>query len=119
MSSGPSRIRGILPWGRLGGRGSGPRDDLVDLLLEEGQLVGVEGGRIHGDQQDAVVDRDLVADRLDEPQDRDEIVVRDEVLDRVEEDHAALVAEELFDRQREFLDVLRPDRVLLPDVAKP
>ena len=93
---------------------------MIDLLLQEGELVGVQGRRIHRDQEDRVVNRDLVADRLNEPEDRDEIVVRHEVFDRVQEDDPSLAGEELLDGEGELLEVLRPNGVLLlPHVAQP
>src|SRR5439155_8913422 len=60
-----------------------------------------------------------VANRLDEPQDRDEVVIRNQILNRVEEDDALLTREQLFHRERQLLEVLRPDRILLADVAQP
>ena len=93
--------------------------DLVDLPLEEVELVLVEGGGVHGEQEDRAVHRDLVPEGLHEPQHRDEIVVRDQVLDPVNHDNPLLLRDELLQGEGELLEVLRADRVLLPDVAQP
>src|SRR6267378_3383844 len=102
--------------GGTSGRGAFPRagrsfDDSIYLLLEEGQLVGIQRRWVHGQKQNPIVDRDLVPDRLDEPEDRDEIVVRHEVLERVDEDHASLPGQELLDGQGQFLEILRANGV--------
>src|SRR2546425_12664374 len=49
----------------------------VDFLLQQIQLVRVERRGVHGDHHPGAVDRDLVAERLDEAQHGQEVVVRD------------------------------------------
>src|SRR5436309_10039031 len=92
-SSGRSREPG---WSS--GAGGSRRDvnDPIHFALEQRHLVGVEGRRIDGKEEDSVVHSDSIPNLLHEAQDRQEIVVCHQVFDGVQEHHALLAGEKLF-----------------------
>jgi len=78
--------RWIRPGMSSGAGGGGPRRDINDPVhfpFEQRHLVGVEGRRIDGEEEDPVVHGDLIPDRLHEAQDRQEVVVCHQVFDGV------------------------------------